>query len=411
MSAPALKSMRPEDNSDREPFAAFIADDETIESLKPIVSDWGWDTDRIHGGGIANAVRSLALTSPPEILIVDLSESEEPRSDITALAEVCEPGTIVIALGNVNDVALYRDLVAAGIFDYLVKPVTGEQLRAAIATADELDQTATSAAPASKTTGNLITVVGVRGGVGASTIAINSAWTLAEEFGQKVALVDLDLHFGTAALAFDLEPGRGLFDALENPGRVDGLFIERALVKKSDNFSILSGEAPLGDPLVPNPTALNHLLDELKTNFRTVILDLPRNQIGQQQFVLSESKRNIFVADLSLTSIRDTIRMLAFAKEVAPDVPCTVVANRVAGGNKDEITAKDFENAIERKIDRIIPNDRKTAILAAKSGKTFQQISKTSKVAKGFSELSADLLDGAGSEKKASFWQRLKTGS
>src|SRR3546814_19034292 len=63
--------------------------------------------------------------------------------------------------------------------------------------------------------------------------------------GRFTALLDLDVHFGTGALAMDLEPGRGLTDAIENPSRIDGLFIERAMVKASEKRAILSAEAPI----------------------------------------------------------------------------------------------------------------------------------------------------------------------
>src|SRR3546814_3700897 len=74
-------------------------------------------------------------------------------------------------------------------------------------------------------------VIGARGGVGASSIATSLAWLLAEKENRSTALLDLDVHFGTGAMAFDLEPGRGLADALENPSRIDGLFIERAMLR------------------------------------------------------------------------------------------------------------------------------------------------------------------------------------
>jgi pilus assembly protein CpaE len=83
--------------------------------------------------------------------------------------------------------------------------------------------------------GRLIAVVGARGGVGATTVATNLAWTLAHEHNMRVALVDLDLFFGTCGLALDLELGRGFREALENPARIDSLFIERAMVREGEN--------------------------------------------------------------------------------------------------------------------------------------------------------------------------------
>ena len=65
------------------------------------------------------------------------------------------------------------------------------------------------------------------------------------------ALLDLDVHFGTRrARALDLEPGRGLTDAIDNPGRIDGLFIERAMIRANDHLAILSAEAPMNSPLI-----------------------------------------------------------------------------------------------------------------------------------------------------------------
>src|SRR3546814_1972017 len=81
-----------------------------------------------------------------------------------------------------------------------------------------------------------IAVIGSRGGVGSSTFAVNLAWILAEERKYKTTLIDLDLEFGTIALSLDLEPTRGLREALENPARVDGLFISSATAKLTENL-------------------------------------------------------------------------------------------------------------------------------------------------------------------------------
>ncbi len=98
-------------------------------------------------------------------------------------------------------------------------------------------------------------VVGTRGGVGASTIATSLAWLFSTEHRRSTALLDLDVHFGTGALSLDLEPGRGLTDAIENPSRIDGLFIERAMIRANDNLAIMSAEAPINSPLMTDGTA------------------------------------------------------------------------------------------------------------------------------------------------------------
>ena len=91
--------------------------------------------------------------------------------------------------------------------------------------------------------------VGVRGGVGASSLSTATAWLLAQDHRKQVALVDLDLHFGTIALSLDLEPGNGLRSALENADRIDSLFVASALINVTENLFVLGGEEPLDQGL------------------------------------------------------------------------------------------------------------------------------------------------------------------
>ena len=233
----------------RDPFTAFVCDEATADMLRPIAVEHGWSPEKVNKGGLRNAVQSLSVSASPNILFVDLCESADPLNDINALAEVCEPGTIVIAAGTVNDVRLYRDLVASGIHDYLLKPFTVDQLRDA-SSMPRRSCRARAAKPQADKPHVMAAVIGVRGGVGASTLATSLAWMMGEKAQRSTALLDLDVHFGTGALALDLEPGRGLTDAIENPSRIDGLFIERAMVRANERLSVLSAEAPINQPLV-----------------------------------------------------------------------------------------------------------------------------------------------------------------
>lgn len=399
-------------DGDREAFSAFITDDSTIKALSPIVAEYGWSTDRIQGGGIANAVRSLSVMTSPEFLVVDLSDSDDPRGDINALAEVCEPGTVVLAVGTQNDVSLYRDLINSGIQDYLLKPLTVDMVKDAINTAQAaLLEPAATADPGGPESHKVIAVIGVRGGVGASTLATSTGWLIGNELNRDVAILDLDVHFGTTALTFDLEPGRGLCDALENPGRVDGLFIERAMIKESEHLSILGAEAPMAEPMNPDPAALSHLVEELTQTFEIVIIDAPRNIVTAHPHLLNDVTDIIVVSDLSLAATRDTIRMMAFVAENAPAANCLLIVDQVAVGMNNEVTLKDFETSVERKADWAVPLDIKSALIAAKKGKSLPQAVPSSKIVRSFKEI-AERITGisAAAEKKQPVWAKLVAG-
>ena len=240
---------KPSGAGNRDPFAAYICDEAALDVLRPVVIEMGWQPEKCNKGGLRNAVQSLSVSASPNILMVDLSESGDPLNDINALAEVCEPGTVVVAIGQVNDVRLYRDLLSSGIHDYLLKPLSAGQLRDALNQAQAVFAAPRASDPEAAKRHVSTAIVGTRGGVGASMLATSLAWIFSDDKKLPTALLDLDVHFGTGALALDLEPGRGLTDAIDNPSRIDGLFIERAMIRANDNLAILSAEAPISSPL------------------------------------------------------------------------------------------------------------------------------------------------------------------
>ncbi|MEW4448629.1 pilus assembly protein CpaE [Qipengyuania sp. JC766] len=390
---------KPSGSGNRDPFAAFICDEAALDVLRPVVIEMGWAPEKCNKGGLRNAVQSLSVSASPNILMVDLSESGDPLNDINALAEVCEPGTVVIAIGQVNDVRLYRDLIASGIHDYLLKPLSGGQLRDALTNAQAVFAAPRSNDPEAIKRHVTTAVVGTRGGVGASMLATSLAWLFSDDHKLPTALLDLDVHFGTGALALDLEPGRGLTDAIDNPSRIDGLFIERAMIRANDNLSILSAEAPINSPLMTDGAAFVQLEEEFRQAFEMTVIDLPRNMLINFPHLLTEVNVVIVAVEMTLASARDTIRILSWLKTNAPHAVPIVVANKVQG-NVAEISKADFEASIERKIDFSVPYDMKAAANAAKLGQTFVDANGASK-ATGVIKQLAKRIFGA-SEEEAS---------
>ncbi|AEG49058.1 Flp pilus assembly protein ATPase CpaE [Sphingobium chlorophenolicum L-1] len=398
---------KPGASGQRDPFHAFVCDDHSFDLLRVVAAEIGWAPEKVSKGGMRNAVQSLSITASPQILFIDMSESGDPLGDINSLAEVCEPGTVVIAAGQVNDVRLYRDLLASGIQDYLLKPFGADQLRDALAQAQAVFFAPRDAGP--EHPHMTAAIIGTRGGVGASSIATSLAWLLSDKKRRPTALLDLDVHFGTNALAMDLEPGRGLTDAIENPSRIDGLFIERAMVRASDNLAILSAEAPISQPMLTDGGAFYQLLEEFHAAFECSVIDLPRGMLIQHPHLMSDVNVAVVVTELTLAAARDSIRILSWLKTNAPQSRVLVVANRVHPGSP-EISRKDFEQSIERKVDILIPFDLKVASQAAKLGKTLAEAAKGSKVGAacttlldsvlGAAEESGDAASGTSSSRK-----------
>ena len=362
----------------RDPFAAYICDENALDVIRPVVVELGWQPEKCNKGGLRNAVQSLSVSASPAILLVDLSESGDPLNDINALAEVCEPGTVVIAVGQVNDVRLYRDLLSSGIHDYLLKPLSAQLVHDALNQALAVFMAPKGGDSDSARRHISTAVVGTRGGVGASTLATSLAWLFSEQHKAPTALLDLDVHFGTGALSLDLEPGRGLTDAIENPSRIDPLFIERAMVRANDNLSILSAEAPISQPLMTDGAAFVQLEDEFRQAFEMTVIDLPRNMLINFPQLMADVNLVLLTCELTLASARDTIRILSWLKSNAAHAHPMIVANKVQPGLA-EISKADFEASIERKVDFMVPYDFKAASNAAKLGQVFVDANRASK--------------------------------
>ena len=393
---------------DREAFAAYACDENTAVAIRTVCTEMGWPAERVNKGGLRNAVQSLSVSASPSILLVDLSESGDPLNDVNSLAEVCEPGTIVIATGELNDVRLYRDLLGSGIQDYLLKPLNPDVLR------DAINQANVSLNAPKHVDGNADTphmvaaVIGVRGGVGTTSIATSLAWVISEKGQKTTALLDLDVHFGTGALALDLEPGRGLTDAIENPGRIDGLFIERAMVRAGEKLSVLSTEASISQPMLSDGSAFYQLQDEMLATFECTIVDLPRHMLVQHPHLVNNVQAAVVVSEFTLAGARDMIRLLSWLKANAPAAKIITVVNKVGAHSTPEISVKDFETAIECSVDYQLPFDGKTTSQSAKLGKSTAETSKSGKLGALLDGIATDVLAtafedatiGAGSAKK-----------
>jgi pilus assembly protein CpaE len=381
---------------------ACVADDVTREMVERLLGNLRWQHATVLHGGVETALRALSESPPPTVLLVDLSDTNEPLAAMDELAGLCPQTVKVLAIGNTNDIVLYRELIGMGVVDYLMKPVPGDALRAALQRAARTDE-APRANPAKKA--RVIALIGARGGVGATTVAIGAGWCMAHEQNLHVALLDLDLHFGNLALSLDLEPGRGLREALEHPERTDGLLIAGAMTGSDARFRVLAAEEALETEPRVEPDAVDALLGALNPDFDCVVVDLPRRLDGTTRRLLAIADVVALVTDMSLPGMRDTMRLLAFVRALRPDGTALVIASRVGGG-RGEIPRADFERGIGGSIDEIIPFDAKAAAAIAESGKPLPQAVKSGKATAELSKIGRR-FSGRSIERPRSLLRRL----
>ena len=230
-----------------------------------------------------------------------------------------------------------------------------------------------------------------RGGCGSSTLAVNLSWLFSQNHKRKTALVDLDLEFGTVALLLDLEPTTGLREALESPTRIDGLFVESATAKLTENLSVMATEETLSSDVHFKPEAVDLLFDTLGRANECIVVDLPRSQLAVRNRIFETATDILLVTELSLPGLRDAMRILSSIQDAATGVPVTVIANR-SGGGQQAMPSKDFQKALGHKIDFMIPLEEKAFQQAANNGRPLVQSDPRGKASKVVQAIAAKLL-------------------
>lgn len=345
-------------------------------------------------GGLTAAVAHFSDNQTPDLIVVEVGDdSDKTLREVDELAEVCDPGTKVIVLGDTNDVSFFRGLTRKGVSDYIVTPFTARQLFDVIESS--------SVDPDSPQLGRTIAFVAARGGAGGSTIAHNTAWTMAQSLQDDVALVDLDITFGTAGLAFNLEMTRGIDSLLAEPERLDDQLLDRYLTAYDDYLKILVSPANLDAQESIVTGSLDTLLQLIRLKVPYVVMDVPHRWAPWTKQILVEADETVICSTLDLASLRDTRNLAERLKaQRGEDTPVRVVLNHVGLSKKTELSPKDFEEAIGEAPALVIAHDPALFGTASNNGQMVGQVNARSKVSQGFRDLAVSLTGRQPLEKK-----------
>ena len=332
-------------------------------------------------GGLNAAVEYLAANPSPDLLIV---ESRSPGGrliqELEQLAEHCEPKVKVLVVGAANDILLYRELMRRGVSDYVVPPIQPVQLIRSIGSL--------YADPDAPFLGKTVAVMGVKGGVGASTIAHNLAYTLGERVHVATTLVDLDLSFGTAALDFNQEPTQGVGDALSDPERVDDAVLQRLLTVAGERLRLFASSARLDRIYETDATPYSTIIDQVRRSAPFVVLDLPHQWQPWIREVLQSADEILLVAGPDLASLRNAKNVVDIIRTARKnDAPPKLVINMTGVPKRPEVPVKEFANAVGLEPALVLPFDPGVFGAAANNGQMIAEVDPKSKIAEGLDHL------------------------
>jgi pilus assembly protein CpaE len=337
-------------------------------------------TTLVHEGGLAEALAHYQNEPTPALIVV---ESNDPAAvllgGLDRLAEVCDPGTKVVVVGGHNDIALYRELMRRGVSEYLVPPLNPLQLIRTI--------TSLYADPTTPFVGRTLAFVGAKGGVGASTIAHNVGYGLAEVMQSNTVIVDFDLAFGTAGLDFNQDPIQGVADALSKPDRLDPVLLDRMIVRCTDRLSLFAAPASLDDDYEFSAEAYEEVATKIRATAPFVVYDLPHLWSGWMRKTLLTADEVVIVAAPDLASLRNAKNMIDLIARARPnDAPPRLILNQVGMPGRPEIPVKDFAKALGIEPALCLPYDAKLFGQAANNGQMIHEVNPKAKASEGISQ-------------------------
>ncbi len=367
---------------------AFCESHDVAAAIQAAISDRRMQkaVSKVQMGGPAAAVEAFQDAPTPNALI--LENTQDPSvllGYLDRLSDVCDPGTRVIVVGAVNDIALYRELTRKGVSDYLITPIGVIDVVRAVSNL--------FGSPGASSLGRTISIVGAKGGVGASTVAHNVAWAISQSLAASTVLVDLDLAFGTAGLDFNQDPPQGVADAIFAPDRIDQAMVDRLLSRCSENLSLLAAPAILDKTYDLTEEAIDPLIEILRGLVPTIVLDLPHIWSAWGRRVLMNSDDILVVATPDLASLRNAKNILDLCKQARThDRQPLLMLNQVGVPKRPEISATEFAKTFGVDLAAVMSFEPQLFGTAANNGQMIAEVQPNGPVTQQFIQLASGLM-------------------
>ncbi len=367
-------------------FIAFSHDPDCLETIKQMAQEHGLETNCVHHGGVGDFLAWSQMLPP--FAVIDVSDQSDPLAAVNDMDAAYGDNTQIIVIGQDDSAGSTTRMREAGAKAYLTKPLDPEELRASLELDSGDDSGDNSRIIKTKPqSSSLVTFIGARGGVGASTLAVNYAFAIAhdearekpaqeksaQEKPAQVLVIDFDLEYGCVGLQLNLDSGGALRTALENPERIDSHFLSGAFSEYSHSLSIMSADIQIGEDIDLVEDAVETLISELRGQFTHIICDLPRYRLLDFPEAAINADEIFIVSDLSMIGLRDTIRVRAALERSGCKATIKIVTNAPTGA-PGQVEHDQFSRALGIPIHFSVPHEASAVSRALNVGKPLAMV-------------------------------------
>lgn len=326
------------------------------------------------------------------VLIARVSALSATELDAACGRLKAGPKTVVVLADA--DVMTTRRLLREGAADVLPAPVS----EPALAVSLERLLAETEQVGGSGRGGEVVCFLKAGGGVGATALISQLAATMAPRLPGRLALADLDVQFGAAAMYLDLPEAVSISDFLgANAAALEDTPFASALTAHRSQARVLAGPRELTPLESVTPAQVDALVAGLRRDFSMTLVDLPAVWTAWTNRLLSLADRIVLVTQLSVPHVNLVKRQLrVLGAQGLDNTPLVLVCNALSADQQASLSLKAAEKAIGRAFDVVIPDDRKLMNAAINQGVELSTIRRGAKLEKAIAELAervdADLM-------------------
>lgn len=343
----------------------------------------------------------VARQGNPDLVIISLDADHTKALHLIQQLAIEFPNLPILAVSGRADGPAILQAWKAGVKEFLTQPVVLEDLLMALQKLRKPSGGGGGGGPNGVVKSMVISIVGSRGGVGCTSLAVNLGVNLAQDPNHDVALIDLDLALGDCDVALDMVHEYTLADLAMNIDRLDMGFLRKSLCKHSSGLSLLPHPMQMEDIGLIHEDHLQRVINLLRASYTHLLFDLSKRFTPTDMTAMRMSDIILLVAQLELTSLRNVVRMLhTMGNEEGVAEKVQVVINRV-GSEDSEITLAKAEETIEQKIFWQIPNDYKAMMGARNAGLALLHHAPRSKAHLSLMQMANHLCGKAEPEKSA----------
>ncbi|MCA0962126.1 AAA family ATPase [Salipiger bermudensis] len=380
-----------------------------IEDMEALLGE-GWGD---LGFGEALAFLGQPDSQDLEFFAIAIDGEDEENlgvlSEIICGAKACGIRVVLIA-EDVTPASLHQ-LLRSGADEFVPYPLPERELASAIERMRRATEVATVTEPRVKLSGDgdgvLIAVQGLCGGCGATTLAVNLAWELAnvaKERAPRVCLLDLGLQFGSVATYLDLPRREAVLEMLSDVHAMDGESFGQALVSFEDKLQVLTSPADLVPLDLIGPDEVKRVLDVAREHFDYVVVDMPGALVQWTDTVLTEAQVCFAVIDLDMRSAQNTLRLKrAMQAEDLPFDKLRFTLNRAPKFTdlQGKSRVRRMSESLGIRVDVQLPDGGRLVGQANDHGLTLAQHAHKNPLRKDIAKLAAELYSIGQSEAEA----------